>query len=540
MTRWVWWCSLLTMGCGRSEAGFEALREQTGVYGVPNLDDDDGNGQRDYAQEGVEGEDDLAPLMLTDLAEGMRRNDTLEIALTGDASSLRVWSGDTVLLASGTREVSFEADSVPAELGVEFQTFLARSELTITQRAPDGEIIDEVALPLIASPLILNHHLQPAERSYVVAGEEGGTLRYYGQTISVDNFAMVVDMDAALGDSLSAPMMAEFQYDPWVQDEFETATVSSPTSRIDVVIDSIRDRGLDPYPERVVAGEDSVIRTWGGNAYPSSQDSFGNLEVSPPVTVDGVFYPFGRIYWGTWANNGGPAQPLRTTLRDNTVQAPFALDASFLCVGHVDEFVTFLPDPTAPKGFRMYVAHTGLGFEFLRDLDPASPLPRYGADHAYPTVGDMASDRGLEAFNEDVQRDGIDPAVEILRSELGLTDDDIVRVPSLFEEVPCGGPRAVALIPGTVNMLVVTGEAGASTLFAPDPFLRDPSAPQSSDPLIQYVNDLLPTSADVVWVDNWDVYHLAWGEVHCGTNTTRTPTAAWWTSALHLIDGDLP
>lgn len=31
---------------------------------------------------------------------------------------------------------------------------------------------------------------------------------------------------------------------------------------------------------------------------PSSLDSFGNLDVSPPVTVDGREYPLGRILIG--------------------------------------------------------------------------------------------------------------------------------------------------------------------------------------------------------------------------------------------------
>jgi protein-arginine deiminase len=37
-------------------------------------------------------------------------------------------------------------------------------------------------------------------------------------------------------------------------------------------------------------------------------------------------------------------------------------------------------------------------------------------------------------------------------------------------------------------------------------------------------------------MDDWDVYHLALGEVHCGTNVTRTPTADWWERGLHLLD----
>jgi protein-arginine deiminase len=37
-------------------------------------------------------------------------------------------------------------------------------------------------------------------------------------------------------------------------------------------------------------------------------------------------------------------------------------------------------------------------------------------------------------------------------------------------------------------------------------------------------------------VDDWNAYHLLWGEVHCGTNTVRTPTANWWEDAMHLLE----
>ena len=30
-------------------------------------------------------------------------------------------------------------------------------------------------------------------------------------------------------------------------------------------------------------------------------------------------------------------------------------------------------------------------------------------------------------------------------------------------------------------------------------------------------------------IDDWDTYHIRAGEVHCGTNTLRTPTFSdWW------------
>ena len=33
----------------------------------------------------------------------------------------------------------------------------------------------------------------------------------------------------------------------------------------------------------------------------------------------------------------------------------------------------------------------------------------------------------------------------------------------------------------------------------------------------------------VSYLDDWETYHLGMGEIHCGTNTLRNTSAAWWT-----------
>ena len=517
---------LSSMGCNRS-ADFEALEELDGVFGVPNIDDDNDNGTRDFNDEGARGDNDLAELSIKDLI----RNGKLVLQLTGDLENLRVWADGDVLLDADETDAEFEADDLPESLEVEFGSFLAEGELRMWHVSNRGKELANVDLRLLAAPLILNHHLQPVERSYVIEDQFYNT-----------NRGMVADMRTVLGNTLAAPPYADFGFDQWVQDEFETGTLTAPGGRIDVVVDSIRSSGnnfLDSYPERIVAdAPNSVVRTWGGRAYPTSQDSFGNLEVTPPFTVDGVEYPFGKVYWGDWERNRGPVGALRTMLEAQRVQDPFAIDVSWLCVGHVDEFMTFLPDPSANKGWRLYVADTDLGFAFLEGLDPSTELhPRYEATHDVRTVGELVDSLPLRDVNDSYQVDYIEPTIDQLRTEMGLVNDDIVRVPALFEEVGYCGGYAAALIPGTVNMLVVTGENGESTLILPDPFLRGAGQPQNADPFIAEINRLLPAAGTPVWVDNWDLYHALLGEVHCGTNTTRTPTAQWWTDALHLIDG---
>ena len=37
------------------------------------------------------------------------------------------------------------------------------------------------------------------------------------------------------------------------------------------------------------------------------------------------------------------------------------------------------------------------------------------------------------------------------------------------------------------------------------------------------------TSGNTVhWVDDWEWYHMALGEVHCGSNVRRAPSGKWW------------
>jgi protein-arginine deiminase len=222
------------------------------------------------------------------------------------------------------------------------------------------------------------------------------------------------------------------------------------------------------------------------------------------------------------------------------IQEPFIQDTIWLCVGHIDEVHTFLPDPDAPRGFRLLLGSVTLGYEFLEGLGDSTSLPKYASDYHYSTVGDLLDDTALRTWNESLQTTYLDDIEQVFRDELAITDDEIVYIPSVFEENRwCPNNTALALIPGIVNSLIATGDDETPTkVFLPDPFIRSSNASQDDDPLIQYVNDVLPASSEMYWVDNWDVYHLGMGEVHCGTNTQRTPdgTGDWINDARHLIE----
>jgi hypothetical protein len=522
---------LLLPSCKNKEGnknGPEATRGEmalNAIYGVPNLDDDDKNGKTDWKDVGADGDNDLVALPLEGLADALLPDDRVRFELSSGAD-VRVWRDGEVLFDEEVLFATMGLAGLPAELAFEFGDYAVHETLLVTVLDPDDAEVWSATIDLYASPAMLSHHLLPYEKAFAVF--DNGY-----------NDEMIDEMSATMGDTFVTRDVFKYDFDVWVQDEFETATLTSPNSRIDLVIDSIRSDGwgLDDYPEDVVAkGADNYVRTW-GSGYPSSQDSFGNLEVSPPVTVGGVAYPLGKIYYGLWEGLT-IHDKLVEFLEDQRVQDPFTVDVSFLCVGHVDEFSTFLPDPSAPKGYRLYIADIDEGYAFLEGMDPSTPLPMFDRYHSFADVAAMLDDPALRASNEDIQRDFIDPNLEIFKAELGLDDGDVVRVPALFEESPMCGGYALSLIPGTVNMLVATGDDGGAHAFIPDPFFRDDdNVTKDADPFIAAINDLLPETLETHWVDDWFAYHMAWGEVHCGTNTLRTPTVNWWEEGLHLLDG---
>ncbi|MFT4976681.1 MAG: hypothetical protein ACI8S6_002586 [Myxococcota bacterium] len=500
------------------------------VYGIANIDDDDADGTPDHEGDALaDDENDLTALVLEPGIWDYAGNGIVRLELTGE--KLRVYSDGDLLLEDGD-DAEISQSSL---IEIEFTDTLAMGTLTLTVENKGGEVFQTAEIPAMSAPLLLNNHMQDAE--LVVAMSDTSAA---GNTAFTDGFADV------LGDRFRAVGLRTYQYDVWVQDEIEFGTMTSPDHRVDLVIDSVRNnngRGLDNFPEDEFEAPDFVRKTW-GDARASSQDSFGNMEVSPPVTVDGVEYPFGRIYWGEAFGSGPRDADLLASLNAQKAQAPFQLDVSFLCVGHVDEFTTFLPDSSSPKGFRLYVTDTALAWELLASVDPGYELPRYGADKGYDTVQDILDDAALAALNDEIQADYLDPALEVLKAELGLDDDDIVKMPMLFEETSgCGGANA-AFFPGTVNMSVATLPGESTThVFMPDPFFRQDTAltdsARSEDPFIDYIEGILPPNVEPHWLDDWDWYHMMLGEVHCGSNTVRTPAEdSWWDSAMHLIGDD--
>ncbi|NWZ85329.1 PADI1 deiminase, partial [Poecile atricapillus] len=157
--------------------------------------------------------------------------------------------------------------------------------------------------------------------------------------------------------------------DRWIQDEMEFGYIQAPHKTFPVVFDSPRDLGLKDFPIRSILGPDFGYVARQAPEGASSLDSFGNLEVSPPVTVAGKEYPLGRILIGSsFPRLGGRrmAKAVRDFLLAQKVQAPVEIFSDWLHVGHVDEFLSFVPAPDR-KGFRLLLASPSACYQLLKE-----------------------------------------------------------------------------------------------------------------------------------------------------------------------------
>ncbi|NWZ37659.1 PADI1 deiminase, partial [Brachypodius atriceps] len=231
---------------------------------------------------------------------------------------------------------------------------------------------------------------------------------------SVDDNEGFVAAVGALAERAQCPLtvcpVPQNRQDRWIQDEVEFGYVQAPHKTFPVVFDSPRDRGLKDFPVRSILGPDFGYVARQAPEGASSLDSFGNLEVSPPVTVRGKEYPLGRILIGSsFPRVGGRrmATAVRDFLLAQKVQAPVELFSDWLHVGHVDEFLSFVPAPDR-KGFRLLLASPSACYQLLREKQEEgygeAAMFQAGLDRVpKPTINEILANEELRKFNDYAQ-----------------------------------------------------------------------------------------------------------------------------------------
>ncbi|XP_047727942.1 protein-arginine deiminase type-1 isoform X2 [Prionailurus viverrinus] len=251
----------------------------------------------------------------------------------------------------------------------------------------------------------------------------------------------------------------ENRNDRWIQDEMEFGYTEAPHKAFPVVFDSPRNRGLKHFPyKRVLAQQ---------------------------------------------------------------VQAPVELYSDWLSVGHVDEFLSFVPT-SDQKGFRLLLASPIAClklFQQKKEEGYGEAAQFDGLRHRVNrSINEMLADSRLRRDSLYTQK-CIDWNREVLKRELGLTERDIVDIPQLFF---LKGSHAEAFFPDMVNMVVLGKHLGIPKPFGP--------IVDGRCCLEEKVRSLLePLGLRCTFIDDYLSYHELLGEIHCGTNVRRQPFSfKWW------------
>ena len=515
----------------------------SGAVVLCNNDDDDASGTVDHSDNVVNGNNDvpdIAPLSLRrDRAAAFPNGWTAHLSVS-DRHKLRIFNARTgagaEVIGPGTGDAYQIPDLAPRDIAygmeaVQYANGAWRNGIVrITLRVRDNQQrnVSVQHVEVRVAPWMMFHHLAHAQTVYVVndASAENATFR-----------GDLGPMVAAAGCNL----VAHNSGDVWMQDCMEIGYSYLPDRGIHSVLRAPRNRPLRTFP-RTLLGHDFGYEQQGNLMPYTTFDSFGNLEVSPPVQqVRGKDYPAGRIYYGPGRRGEWMDANLQAFLNAQTVQRPITVETGWLTVGHVDEVISFVPAPGGAH-FKLLLASPNAARRILSAIPAAQQaatrmmvgrsFPFYNAAGNY--VGERAAetdvatylaDAPARRFNAEVQRK-LDRIKNGLRRQLGMDrrgfpdPNAIIELPVLYMRTPEG--FADAMTAGVVNMLVINNHCIVPKPFGPvsggvDLFEQD------------IRNKLTPLGLTVHFLDDWNTYHVALGEVHCGTNTKRQIVRRpWW------------
>ncbi|KAM4702561.1 protein-arginine deiminase type-2 [Rhinophrynus dorsalis] len=384
---------------------------------------------------------------------------------------------------------------------------------TMVETIPETPIFTDVVTFRMAPLIITPHTLEPVEVYVCSVKDNYLFLKEIKSLASKANYKIQICFeDVNRGDR-------------WMQDEMEFGYIQAPHKSFPVVLDSPRNGELKDFPIRELLGPDfGYVTKVAASSEVTSLDSFGNLEVSPPVTVQGKKYPLGRILIGSsFPTTSGRrmTKVVRDFLYAQRVQSPIELYTDWLFVGHVDEFMTFIPT-SDQKGFRLVLASPVTCFRIFqekKDKGHGDVTLFQGLETKRWTITKVLSTDTVVQENIYVQN-CIDWNRDILKKELGLTEEDIIDIPALYRLER--GDKAVAFFPNMVNMIVLGKDLGIPKPYGP--------IINKTCCLEDYVISLLkPLELKCTFIDDVVSYHKKLGEVHCGTNVRRKPfTFKWW------------
>lgn len=489
----------------------------------------------------------LAPLKTVPIA-GLSKSAVGSISVADPVARnlVRIFRKDGSTWAITGNNYTFNAEALQSglDLGIDGRDVRRPGgwdgKVTVRFTVRDGDTTSSDDVALRVAPVLTHHHLQTVEQVLAVQGNKTDDPRLLRFT---------EDLSAAVkGTGINSQVyLFNHSDDIWAQDFMEPGYANMPgpngTVSIRVMIrcpqdERIAGRQLFEYYRQAGVG---AVQHLGGAR--DEINSGGNIETIPPFTFNGKTWPAGRVILGNHKEQKHHIYPF---LQAQETQEPVLLDTDWLAIGHVDEFLQFLPADNE-RGWVLMADDPRAAIKMLKDIQTAGHgstlaisrkndsesnacTDRFGCFPGpinSPTVDAILADVKLMNTNEECSN-RIDANLDILKRETGLQEDEILRIPALFETSSFGNDNSTALkvgafFPGAVNNLVLSG---FKTSVAPNPF---GPVVDGKDLISEAItNEYFRIGMNVTFIDDWYTHHSFGGEVHCGTNTVRDMSAAWW------------
>ncbi|CZT02809.1 related to protein-arginine deiminase type II [Rhynchosporium agropyri] len=412
----------------------------------------------------------------------------------------------------------------------------------------DGNTTAKDAVALKMAPVLTHHHLQKVERILTTQSNETDEFQ--------SGFVKAMD-DARIIAGVQTPLLLFNQSDDvWAQDFIEPgySSMPGPNGPVSIRINlrsaqSTRTGGRQIFEQLRSEGMGG-FQPSGGFGH-REINSFGNLETIPPYTSkSGAKYPAGRIIMGKHFSEL-PAQTMLTFLNSQVLQAPLILETGWLVVGHVDEFVQFLPYDNE-LGFTIAIADTPGGLKVMRDAVAAGQgngraisfnktvSPELAkSEELTATISDMLNRTDFLYANEFADK-WITHNLEILLAEIPLDPKQVIRVPTTYKEANWGSGTAGDDGLPSHTSLALSGEIKTAG-YHPSSINgvvigHTYISPSTWGPIVDG-RDLLAVAVEeayskanmtIHYVDDFLSHHVGYGEVHCGSNSFRQTDQKWW------------
>ncbi|MFI9561028.1 protein-arginine deiminase family protein [Nonomuraea endophytica] len=570
------------------DAGHDTWNEARGAIMLPNVDDDRSRcpttgpkGARlsdaalatcnDAADEVVNGAADLADLARLEIPAMPRVSPEAEATVVPDARSrekVRLFverEGKWVTagrisaneLRRGVR-LAIEARDVIRDPAV----WSGFADLTLTVAGSGITRTDRLRLRV--APVLFQHDLLPLDRAVVASPKAPVTLEkgtapdkpVKGQKAYRRDLRRGLDAEGLREPFIESPAGG----DRWMGDMFKAgyASMPGPDGKEHHIVVNLRSPAVTPdFPARDrplrdasrpvftmmrgpgVAGvqqfDATAVDRPNDNLYYGSASSSGNFGTIPPYGK----YRTGRIVYGG-EGKFTPDTTFTRMLEAQGYQDPIAVDTGWLGVGHIDEFLHFVPKQGG-KGWAMVIADPQMGMDLLKRIAGSGGGGQRLVEGVAPSNTQFPNLTVAQALAKPelvngtrIAAAGVDRALRQFREKAGITEQDVIRVPALFTKLdpPDGYPRqnlTVTYLPDAANG-ISTGTGGYLA-----PAQHGPR--QDGQDVFQQATEqaLREAGVRVHWIEDWDYSHYvgtAGGDIHCVTNVQRdlSGTTPWWRS----------